>query len=124
MEDKYYNNIKRYLIDNENTKLIKEYSKNKSDLNTNFEVGRELTLAGKHYGESIINNYSKKLSNELGKGYTPTRLRYYRRFFEVFSKYPTLSDKLSYSHYCEIIWLSESEINYYIKNIYWTKSIS
>ena len=118
MEDKYYNNIKRYLIDNENTKLIKEYSKNKSDLNTNFEVGRELTLAGKHYGESIINNYSKKLSNELGKGYTPTRLRYYRRFFEVFSKYPTLSDKLSYSHYCEIIWLSESEINYYIKNIY------
>jgi len=115
MDDKYYNNIKQYLIENESTKLAKEYSKNKNDLNTNFEVGRELTLAGKHYGESIINKYSIKLSDELGKGYTPTRLRYYRRFFVVFSKCPTLSDKLSYSHYCKIIWLSENEINYYIK---------
>lgn len=40
MDDKYYNNIKQYLIENESTKLAKEYSKNKSDLNTNFEVGR------------------------------------------------------------------------------------
>ena len=51
----------------------------------------------------------------MGKGYTPTRLRYFRRFYKVFLKYPTLSDKLSYSHYCEIIWFDESKMNYYIK---------
>lgn len=28
-----------------------------------------------------------------GKGYTQTRLRYYRRFYEEFSKCPTLSDE-------------------------------
>ena len=44
----------------------------------------------------------------------PSRLRYIRRFYEVFSKCPTMSDKLSYSHYCEIIWLAETQINYYI----------
>lgn len=33
----------------------------------------------------------------------------------MFSKCPTLSDKLTYSHYCEIIWLNNNEMNYYIK---------
>ena len=38
-----------------------------------------------------------------------------RKFYDVFSKCPTMSDELSYSHYCEIIWLDESKINYYIQ---------
>ena len=113
--DKYYDNIKNYLVNNEVYKIVKDYSKNKSDLTTYYNVGKELVSAGKHYGEGIIKKYSEKLTKELGKGYTPTRLRYYRRFFEVFSKCPTLSDVLSYSHYCEIIWLSFDQINYYIK---------
>ncbi len=100
----YYNEIKSELINNEITKRIKDYSKNKIDLNTYYNVGKLLSEAGKHYGEGIINNYSKRLTKELGKGYTPTRLKYYRRFFVVFSKCPTLSDELSYSHYCEVIW--------------------
>ena len=115
MQDNYYNNIKNYLVNNETIKLVKDYSKNRSDLTTYYNIGKELTLAGKHYGEGIIKKYSKRLTNDLGKGYTPTRLRYYRRFFEVFSKCPTLSDILSYSHYCEIIWLNEEEIKYYVK---------
>ena len=110
----YYNEIKSELINNEITKRIKDYSKNKSDLTTYYNVGKLLSDAGKHYGEGIINNYSKRLTKELGKGYTPTRLKYYRRFFVVFSKCPTLSDELSYSHYCEVIWFEESKINYYI----------
>ena len=106
MNNKYYKNIKEQLINNETTKLAKDYSKNRSDLMTYYNVGKELVLADKHYGESIIKKYSEKLTNELGKGYTQSRLRYFRRFYEVFSKYPTLSDKLTYSHYCEIIWLN------------------
>ena len=74
-----------------------------------------LSEAGKHYGEGIIKEYSKRLTNELGKGDTQSRLRYFRRFYTVFSKCPTVSDKLSYSHYCELIWMSDiDEINYYI----------
>lgn len=111
----YYNEIKKELIDNEINRKAKNYSINKSDLNTYYNVGKMLSEAKKHYGEGIIKEYSKKLTNELGKGYTQSRLRYFRRFYDVFSKCPTLSDKLSYSHYCELIWNDDfNKINYYI----------
>ena len=111
----YYDEIKNELINNEITKKVKDYSKNKSDLNTYYNVGKLLAEAGKHYGEGIIKEYSKRLTNEFGKGYTPTRLRYFRRFYEVLIKHPTVSDKLSYSHYCELIWFDIDKINYSIK---------
>ena len=110
----YYNEIKHQLLNNEITKKVKDYSKNKSDLTTYYNVGKLLSEAGKHYGEGIIKEYSKKLTLEFGKGYTESRLRYIRRFFEVFSKCPTLSDELTFSHYCEIIWLEDNQINYYV----------
>ena len=111
----YYNEIKNELINNEINRKVKNYSINRSDLNTYYNVGKMLYEAGKHYGEGIINEYSKRLTCELGRGYTQSRLRYFRRFYNVFSKCPTLSDKLSYSHYCELIWDDDfNRINYYI----------
>ena len=112
----YYNEIKNKLINNEINRKVKNYLVNKSDLNTYYHVGKILSKAGKHYGEGIIKEYSQKLTNELGKGYTQSRLRYFRRFYDIFLKCPTLSDKLSYSHYCELIWFKDfNKINYYIK---------
>ena len=113
----YYESIKEKLIDNEIYSRVKDYSKERNRLTTYYEVGRLLSEAGKHYGEGIIKTYSQKLTQELGKGYTPTRLKYYRRFYIVFSKSPTLSDKLSFSHYCEIIWFDNNKMEYYIKLI-------
>ncbi len=111
----YYNDIKTELINNEIYKKVKDYSKNRSDLNTYYNVGKLLSEAGKHYGEGIIKDYSLKLTSELGKGYTQSRLRYFRRFYCIFSKCPTLSDKLSFSHYCELIWNDDyNKISYYI----------
>ena len=110
----YYKEIKEQIISNEAYKKVKEYSKNRSDLKTYYNIGKSLTEAGKHYGEGIIKKYSDRLTKEFGKGYTQSRLRYFRRFYEVFSKCPTLSDELTYSHYCEIIWLEEEQLNYYI----------
>ena len=75
---------KQELINNEIYKKIKDYSKNRSDLQTYYNVGKMLSEAGKHYGEGIIKEYSKKLTNELGKGYTQSRLRYFRRFYVIF----------------------------------------
>ena len=80
----YYENIKQELINNEVYKKAKDYSKNRSDLQTYYNVGKMLSEAGKHYGEGIIKEYSKKLTNELGKGYTQSRLRYFRRFYVIF----------------------------------------
>ena len=50
----YYSSIKELLIYNELTHKAKDYSKNKSDLNTYYEVGKLITAAGKHYGENVI----------------------------------------------------------------------
>ena len=50
----YYNEIKNELVNNEITKRVKDYSKNRSDLTTYYNVGKLLSEAGKHYGESII----------------------------------------------------------------------
>ena len=96
----YYNEIKNELINNEVNRKIKDYSKNRSDLNTYYNVGKMLSEAGRHYGEGIIKEYSKKLTNELGKGYTETNLKYFRQFY-IFLKSHTVCDKLTYTHYCE-----------------------
>ena len=112
----YYNEIKTELINNEITKKVKDYSKNKSDLTTYYNVGKLLFEAGKHYGEGIIKEYSTRLTNELGRGYSPTRLKYMRRFYEISIKCPSMTDVLIYTHYCELIWFNDNnKINYYIK---------
>ena len=64
----YYNEIKNELINNEINRKVKNYYINKSDLNTYYKVGKMLSEAGKHYGEGIIKEYSKRLTEDLGKG--------------------------------------------------------
>ena len=111
----YYNEIKNKLIDNEITKKVKDYSKNKSDLNTYYNVGKLLSEAGKHYGEGIIKEYSKRLTIELGKGYSKRNLWLMLKFYETNEKMQTLSAQLSWSHYCELLSIEHLEkINYYI----------
>ena len=114
--DKYYDNIKNYLVYNEVYKKVKDYSKNKSDLETYYNVGKELVLAGKHYGEGIIKNYSVKLTNELGKGYTYTSLTRMKKFYNLIEKVATLSQQLTYGHYVELLSYNDiNKINYYIQ---------
>ena len=114
----YYNEIREYIINNEITKKVKDYSKNKSDLNTYYNVGKLLVEAGKHYGEGIIKEYSKKLKADVGKRYTERTLRRFRQFYNLYveAKWSTLSTKLSWSHYSELLSISNiDKINYYIK---------
>ena len=114
----YYDEIKNELINNEITKKVKNYSKNKSDLTTYYNVGKLLKEAGKHYGEGIIKEYSKRLTNEFGKGYTFTSLTRMKKFYNLIEKLATVSQHLSYGHYVELLPYSDiDKINYYIKII-------
>jgi predicted nuclease of restriction endonuclease-like (RecB) superfamily len=120
----YYNEIKENLINNEIYKRVKDYSKNKSDLDTYYKVGKLLSEAGKHYGEGIIKEYSIKLTNELGKGYNVTNLKRFRQFYLLIEKGAPLAHQLAWSIYCELIPLKEiNKINYYI-NISINKNLS
>ena len=114
----YYNEIKTQILNNEITKKVKDYSKNKSDLTTYYNVGKLLSEAGKHYGEGIIKEYSEKLTKEFGKGYTISNLKRFRQFYNYIQKGATLSHRLTWSHYSELLPLEKvCVLNYYIKLI-------
>ena len=113
----YYSEIKNELINNEITKKVKDYIKNKSDLTTYYNVGKLLSEAGKQYGEKIINEYSKRLTDDLGVSYTKRTLFRIRQFYLLFcnQKVSTLSTQLTWSHYSELLSIENlDEINYYI----------
>ncbi len=116
----YYNEIKDTLIKNEIYKKAKDYSKNKSDLNSYYEVGKLLIEAqgGEErakYGNKLIKEYSEKLTRGLGKGYSARSLRKMRSFYLMFRKWPSLPAKLSWSHIMELLVLKTiDEVNYYI----------
>ena len=112
----YYNEIKNELINNELNRKVKNYSINRSDLDTYYNVGKILSEAGSHYGEGIINEYSKRLTNDLGKGYSKRNLWLMLRFYEFKEKMQTVSAQLSWSHYCELLSFENvDKINYYIE---------
>ena len=119
----YYNEIKNKLIDNEVYKRVKNYSKNRNEISTYYEVGRLLIEAqgGENrakYGDGLIKEYSERLTKDLGKKYSITSLKYMRMFYILYEKSPTLSDQLTWSHYKEILKFNDiNEINYYISII-------
>ncbi len=101
----YYNEIKNKLIDNEIYERVKDYSKERNRVITYFEIGKLLNEAGTKYGEDIIKQYLEKLTIEVGKKYNKRTLRRYRQFYFMFQdeKWSTLSTKLSWSHYTELL---------------------
>ena len=119
----YYNEIKETLIKNEIYKKVKDYSKNKSDLNAYYEVGRLIVEAQggearAKYGNKLIKEYSEKLTKELGKGYGISNLKDMRQVYLKFKKRRTLFGELSWNHYVVLSRLnSDMEINYYISII-------
>ena len=116
----YYNQIRNELVNNEIYKRSKDYSKNKSDLETYYNVGKLLIEAQggeerARYGDGLIKEYSKKLTMELGKTYTYTSLSRMRQFY-LLSNVAPVAQSLTWSHYCELLPLKDiNKIRYYIK---------
>ena len=116
----YYNEIKEQLISNEIVKKVKEYSINRSDLETYYNAGKLIVEAQggekrAKYGNNLIKEYSKKLTKELKKNYSQTLLKNIRQFYLLKQKCPTMSDDLKWSHYVEIMWIDDiKKIEFYI----------
>ena len=111
----YYEDIKKELINNEINRKVKTYSINKNDLTTYYNVGKTLNEAGKCYGENIIKEYSKKLTNELGKGYGASNLRRFRQFYLMVEKGAPVAHLLTWSHYVELLTIKDiNKLIYYI----------
>ena len=113
----YYNEIKKELLDNEVNKKIKDYSKNKYELQKYYNVGKLLLEAGNSYGEGIMKEYSAKLTKDIGKKYSVRYLYDIRKLY-LFAKVHPLGAQLTMSHYRLLFPLNDdNEINYYIDQI-------
>ena len=113
----YYNEIKRELIDNELNKKVKDYSKNKYEIQKYYNVGKLLLEAGNNYGDGIIKEYSKKLTNEIEKKYSVRYLFDIRKLY-LFVKVHPVGAQLTMSHYRLLFPLNDdNEIDYYINQI-------
>ncbi len=115
MEENYLENIRSYIISEQARTIVRDYSANKSKFETNYNIGKELSEAGKHYGEGIVKKYAKELTKEFGKGYGITELRKMRAFYYIAQKCAPLGRVLTWSHYKLLLPLKNlDEIKFYI----------
>ena len=115
----YYNEIKKRIIDNEIYLKVKEYSKERHKIVAYYEIGKLLYEAGKYYGEGVIKDYSKRLVEEINKKYNERTLRRFRQFYNIFKdiKWSTLSTKLTWSHYTELLPIKDIDEMFYYYNL-------
>jgi len=115
----YLDNIKNLIEKDIVLKKKHKIIENNSTLNTYFEIGKLIIEAqgGKDkakYGDGLIKEWSKELTNLYGKGYDISNLKRMRQLFLTFQKGAPL-EHLSWSHYKYILPLKEaSKRNYYI----------
>ena len=118
MEENYLENIRSYIISEQARTIVRDYSANKSKLETYYKIGKELAEAGKHYGEGIIKKYSVDLKNEFGKSYGFTNLNYMRQFYNfvlTFLNFQPVVGNLTWTHILILLPLKNlDEIKFYI----------
>ena len=115
MIDEYLSNIKTEII-NGNAKVVaKNYQINNVKLTMNYNIGRELVEAGKHFGEGIVKKYASILTKEFGSGYKEKDLYKMQQFYLLIQKVAPLERQLTWSHYKLLLPLKNvEEIKYYI----------
>ena len=84
-------------------------------LSTYWNIGRiiaeyEQTVPERaDYGKQTLKELSKALTAEFGKGFSRANLQNMRSFYLTYEKCQTLSGKLSWSHYCELLSISDPD---------------
>lgn len=84
-------------------------------LNTYWNIGRiicEYEQSGSaraDYGKQTLRALSKELTKEFGKGFSVSNIQFMRRFYQTYQIQQTASVKLSWSHYCELLSISDAD---------------
>ena len=84
-------------------------------LNTYWNIGRiiseyEQTVPERaDYGKQTLKELAKVLTAEFGKGFSRANLYNMRQFYMTYEKIQTVSGQLSWSHYCELLSISDSD---------------
>ena len=115
--DSLFDNIKDMVINSRN----RVYSAvNTEMLNLYWNIGKvimEIQQGDERaaYGDAVLDKLSQKLTNEFGKGFSSRNLRTMRKFYLMYPIWKTVSAKLSWSHYLELIKIDEEpKRNFYL----------
>src|SRR3989344_2408343 len=103
-----------------NTEMLKAY----------FEIGRKIVEEEQkgekraEYGEKLIDILSQELMIEFNKGFDVTNLRRMRRFYQMYTKWETVSPKLTWSHYSELIKIEDETKRKYFEKYAVSENLS
>lgn len=91
-------------------------------LYTYWDIGKYIVEFEQHgkqkaeYGSGLLQNLSKDLSKINGRGFSRSNLNYMRLLYNKYPICETLSHKLSWSHYCELLKIDDDTArNFYEK---------
>ncbi len=116
---KLFTEIEQIIV---NSKNEVAYQINNTIVNTYFNIGKIIIENEQNgniraeYGKEILLKLSQKLTRKYGSGFSRSNLQNMRLFYDKYKKCQTASGKLSWSHYCELIYIEdEQERNFYEK---------
>ena len=101
----------RIVLDNARSNVAREV--NSELLLTYWNIGRivseyeQSVPVRADYGKQTLKELSKILTKEFGKGFSRSNLQNMRAFYLTYEKCQTLSGKLSWSHYCELMSITD-----------------
>ena len=110
----------RKLLENARNNIAQQV--NTELLTTYWNIGRiiveyeQQSQLRAEYGKQTLKELSKELTREFGKGFSRSNLQNMRAFYLAYEKCQTPSGKLAWSHYCELLTISdESKRSFYEK---------
>ena len=106
-------NAIRSILNTARSNVIRQV--NSELLKTYWNIGRiiceyeQSTPERADYGKQTLKILSTELTKEFGKGFSRSNLQNMRQFYLFYEKCQTLSGKLSWSHYCELLSISDPD---------------
>ena len=95
------------LVSESKTKILRQIDN--ALVMTNWHIGQYIVEfeqdgnARASYGDGLMKSLSKLLTSKLGKGYSLSNLHNMRRLYLYYPIFQTVSGKLSWSHWCELL---------------------
>ena len=96
-------NARKNVAQQVNTQLLTTYW-NIGRIIVEYEQQNQLRA---DYGKQTLRELSRELTREFGKGFSRSNLQNMRAFYLAYEKCQTVSGKLSWSHYCELLSISD-----------------
>ena len=110
----------REIMESSKQNLVREV--NTVMLHTYWQIGHiivEYEQNGElkaQYGTKLLVELSKRLTKEIGKGYSRSNLYNMREFYSLYPIFQTLSGKLSWSHYIELLSVKDNDARSFYEN--------